>query len=262
MTDRRVAVKIAYSGKDFSGSQVQPGLTTVMGEIARVLVLTGDGREEGWFDLKGSSRTDVGVNALGNVVCFRTFFDDNTTMLKALNGASKTVHFRGATDVPDDFNVRFADTRIYRYVMPKGNMDMDLVRQCAGMFLGHHDFARFCKYDGKPTEMTLERIDVSETDNAVIIEFESRYFLWNQIRRICSAVMRVGRGNAVIEDVKEALDNLKETNFGVARADGLTLMDVKYEDLRFEFPDVDTLRWKKEALLFTNTLEREFLDGI
>ena len=53
MTDRRVAVKVAYSGKDFSGSQVQPGLTTVMGEIARVLVLTGDGRDEGWFDLNG-----------------------------------------------------------------------------------------------------------------------------------------------------------------------------------------------------------------
>ena len=86
MTDRRVAVKIAYSGKDFSGSQVQPGQVTVMGEVARVLVLTGDGRDEEWFDLKCSSRTDVGVNALGNVIVFNTFFDDDAVMLKALLG--------------------------------------------------------------------------------------------------------------------------------------------------------------------------------
>ena len=262
MIRRRVAVKIAYSGKDFSGSQVQPGLTTVMGEIARVLVETGDGREEDWFDLKGSSRTDVGVNALGNVVSFYTFFEDNATMLKALNGASRTVHFRGVADVPDDFNVRYADTRVYRYVIPKRNMDMALVRQCAAMFRGRHDFARFCKYDGKPTEMTLERIDLTETDGTVVLEFESRYFLWNQIRRICSAVIRVGRGSASIEDVKDALDNLKETNFGVARADALTLVDVRYEELEFAFPEIDTLRWKKEALLFTNTLEGDFLEGL
>ena len=262
MTDRRVAVKIAYSGKDFSGSQVQPGLFTVMGEVARVLVVTGDGRDESWFDLKCSSRTDVGVNALGNVIVFNTFFDDDAVMLKALNGASKTVHFRGTAEVPDGFNVRYADTRVYRYVMPKGNMDMALVRECASLFLGKHDFARFCKYDGKPTEMTLQRIDVIEKENTVEIEFESRYFLWNQIRRICSAVMRVAKGNARIEDVKEALYDLKETNFGVARADALTLVDVKYEELKFKFYETDTLRWKKEALMFTNSLERSFIDGL
>ena len=259
MTRRRVVVKIAYSGKDFSGSQVQPGLTTVMGEVARVLVLTGDGREEDWFDLKCSSRTDVGVNALGNAISFYTFFDDDAVMLKALNGASKTVHFRGAADVPDDFNVRYADTRVYRYVIPKARMDVSLVKECAMMFLGHHDFARFCKYDGKPTDMTLERIDVDEKEDTIEITFESRYFLWNQIRRICSAAIRVGLGMARIEDVRSALYDLKETNFGVARADALTLMDVKYENLQFIFPDVDTLRWKREALLFTNTLERTFL---
>lgn len=262
MTRRRVAVKIAYAGKDFSGSQVQPGQFTVMGEVARVLVDTGCGRDEEWFDLKCSSRTDVGVNALGNTVTFYTFIEGNADVLKALNGASKTVHFRGITDVPDDFNVRYADTRVYRYVMPKRNMDMDLVRECAMMFRGRHDFARFCKYDGKPTEMGLQRIDLVETEDTVEITFESRFFLWNQIRRICSAVIRVGRGSASIDDVKDALYNLKETNFGVARADALTLVDVKYEDLTFEFPETNTLRWKKEALIFTNTLERSFLDSL
>ena len=164
--------------------------------------------------------------------------------------------------MPDGFNVRYADTRLYRYVMPKGNMDMALVRECASLFLGKHDFARFCKYDGKPTEMTLQRIDVIEKENTVEIEFESRYFLWNQIRRICSAVMRVAKGNARIEDVKEALYDLKETNFGVARADALTLVDVKYEELEFKIYETDTLRWKKEALMFTNSLERSFIDGL
>ena len=94
------------------------------------------------------------------------------------------------------------------------------------------------------------------------IEFESRYFLWNQIRRICSAVIRVAKGNARIDDVREALYDLKETNFGVARADALTLVDVKYENMDFIYHETDTLRWKKEALLFTNSLERSFIDGL
>ena len=36
----RVAVKIAYLGDGFSGSQVQPGLRTVEGEVLRALVRT------------------------------------------------------------------------------------------------------------------------------------------------------------------------------------------------------------------------------
>ena len=262
MTQRRVAVKIAYSGKDFSGSQIQPNLTTVMGDTAYALVQTGDGRPEEWFDLKCSSRTDVGVNALGNVIVFNTFFDDNQTLLKALNGASRTVHFRAAADVPDDFNVRYADTRVYRYIIPRRRMDMDKVRECASMFLGHHDFARFCKFDGKPTDMTLESIKVEEKEDTIEITFESRYFLWNQIRRICSAIIRVGSGSARMEDVHDALYDLRKINFGVARADALTLMDVRYEGLVFEPADVITLDWKREKLLFTNSLERAFLREI
>lgn len=261
MTQRRVAVKIAYSGGDFSGSQVQPELTTVMGEVARVLSVTGDGREEGWFDLKCSSRTDVGVNALGNAIIFTTFFEDNRTMLKALNGSSRTVHFISAADVPDDFNIRHADTRLYRYTMPKSGMDVSRMKECASLFLGYHDFARFCKYDGKPTDMTLESIVLTETEDTVVAEFESRYFLWNQIRRICAAIMAVGKGRSRMEDVRDAL-NGKAINFGVARADALTLVDVRYEGLEFVREDVNTLRWKKERLLFTNSLERAFLNEI
>ena len=262
MIRRRVLVKIAYWGKDFSGSQVQPGLVTVMGEVARVLILTGDGRDEDWFDLKCSSRTDVGVNALGNTIAFFTFFDDDAVMLKALNGATKTVHFRGVADVPDDFNVRYADTRVYRYVIPRGRLDTDKVRECASLFLGRHDFARFCKYDGKPTEMEMERIEVEVKGSTIEVTFESRFFLWNQIRRICSAMIRVGRGSATIEEVREALEDLRETNFGVARADALTLVDVKYEGLDFRFPEVETLRWKKEAMEFANELERSFISNL
>lgn len=261
MTVRRVAVKIAYSGSDFSGSQVQPGLATVMGEVACALVLTGGGRDEEWFDLKCSSRTDVGVNALGNAVSFNTFFEDDRTLLKALNGASRTVHFISATEVPEDFNVRYADARLYRYVMPKKGMDVDRMRECASLFLGYHDFARFCKYDGKPTDMTMESITIGETEDAVVAEFESRYFLWNQIRRICAAIIAVGKGRSDMGEVRDAL-NGKAINFGIARADALTLVDVRYDGLEFKREDVETLRWKKERLLFANSLQRAFLNEI
>ncbi|MBV9957685.1 MAG: tRNA pseudouridine(38-40) synthase TruA, partial [Acidobacteria bacterium] len=54
---------LQYDGTDFHGWQVQDGLRTVQGELARVLSLL-DGRE---VTVHGSGRTDAGVHAEGQV---------------------------------------------------------------------------------------------------------------------------------------------------------------------------------------------------
>ena len=72
---RRIAVRFAYLGDGFSGSQMQPGARTVEGEmrsaLLRVCHLEGDD-----LGLSIASRTDKGVNALGNVAAFNTGFED------------------------------------------------------------------------------------------------------------------------------------------------------------------------------------------
>lgn len=232
MTERRVAVKIAYLGRLFSGSQVQPGLYTVEGQVISDLVTTGKGRPEEWFDLKTSSRTDAGVNALGNVIVFNTAFSDNESLLRALNSISRNVYYMSVADVDKDFNPRYANRRRYRYEVTHTDVDIDRMRECAEIFRGHHDFRRFCKYDGKTTETDLTHISVRKEGGSVILEYESRYFLWNMIRRISAAIIEVGRGRATVEEVKEVLDG-KEGTFGLGRADALTLMDVIYDGMVF-----------------------------
>ena len=261
MTGRRVAVKIAYLGKLFAGSQIQPEQRTVEGQVLSDLITTGKGRPADWFDLKVASRTDAGVNALGNVIVFNTAFQDNESLLRALNAVSKDVYYRSVTDVNEDFNPRYANVRSYRYMVTYDDVDVERMRECSKVFLGHHDFKRFCKYDGKPTETDLTRISVIEDDGAVYFEFESRFFLWNMIRRISAAIIEVGRGRTTIEEVKAVLEG-KEGTFGLGRPDALTLTDVVYYALDFKEYRSEPLESKSGELRIAAELDAGFYKSI
>ncbi|MGE4577821.1 MAG: tRNA pseudouridine synthase A, partial [Candidatus Methanomethylophilaceae archaeon] len=212
----RIAVKIAYLGEGFSGSQAQPGLRTVEGEIESNLeVICNSTAEE--LNLKLSSRTDRGVNALGNVAVFSTGFEDYEVLLRALNAVSKGIYYRSYTVVPENFNPRYADLRTYRYVIPSEGIDLGRARGCASIFVGEHDFIRFCKYDDKPTTGNIESAEVWKEGEMLIFDCSARFFLWNQVRRMMSAIAAVGRGDAENDDVSRAL-NGDDISFGVARA--------------------------------------------
>lgn len=55
------------------------------------------------------------------------------------------------------------------------------------------------------------------------------------IRRIMAAVIEVGKGMTDCEDIKRKLAG-EDGTFGLAKPDGLTLMDVTYDDVVFERP--------------------------
>ncbi|MBO7205634.1 MAG: tRNA pseudouridine(38-40) synthase TruA, partial [Candidatus Methanomethylophilaceae archaeon] len=92
-------------------------------------------------------------------------------------------------------------------------------------------------------------------------EFESRFFLWNMIRRISAAIIEVGRGRATVEEVREVLDG-KEGTFGLGRADALTLTDVIYNGLEFEEYRSEPLDSKSGELLTAAELEAGFYRSI
>jgi tRNA pseudouridine38-40 synthase len=229
---RRMAAKIAYLGAGFNGSQRQVGQRTVEGEVLRTLTII-SGMPEEWFNLKSASRTDTGVNSLGNVMAFNTNFQNDEVLLKALNAVSKGVYFRGITRVPEGFNPRIADERSYRYILPAKGIDLELFNECAQLFVGEHDYKRFCRSDGKPTTGEIRSISVVADGDNLIVEFRALFYLWNLIRRIIAASSGVGCGAVDIEDVKRALDG-EDMSFGLARADALTLTDVSYEGIVFK----------------------------
>jgi len=257
---RRVAVKIAYLGDGFTGSQIQPDHRTVEGEVISNIITLGVTCEDD-IDLKCASRTDRGVNALGNVVVFNTPFDDDNTLLKALNAVSKGIYYRSIATVNDDFNPRHASERIYRYVLPAAGIDVSRAERCAALFEGEHDFIRFCKADGKSTVMNMRSVKVRKNDDIIVIEFVSEFFLWNMIRRIVAAVSSVGRGDASLNDVKNAL-NGDPVSFGIARPDALTLIDVIYDNIKFTAPDAEMFDTRVSEEMFAWSLRKLFFSSL
>ena len=258
---RRVAVRIAYLGKDFCGSQYQPGFRTVMGDIIADLERISGGKTGEWFDLKAAGRTDRGVNALDNVIVFNTTFDDDDGLLKALNSVSKGIFYRSIATVDDGFNPRYANSRTYRYILPSDGIDFDKARECSRLFIGRHDFVRFCKDDDKPTEIDLETVEMVKEGGRIVVTFRSQFFLWNMIRKIMAAVESVGKGERSMDDVRDAL-NGKEINFGLARPDALTLTEVRYDGLEFREPSGRFYDGRVKEELFSDSIRKDFFDSL
>jgi len=256
----RAAVKIAYLGRHFSGSQIQPGCRTVEGDVLsdlRSITKMSDAD----IDLRLASRTDRGVNSLGNVAVFNSSIDDPDILLKALNAVSKDIFYRSIAFVDEGFNPRFANKRSYRYVLRSDGMDIGAMRDCAGLFAGEHDFKRFCKPDGKSATIALDSVDVRKEGGLVILDFSARYFLWNMIRRMAAAIMSVGRGDSSVSDVKDALEG-KDMTFGLARPDALTLLDVRYEGVEFVVPSADMFDRRVEEEMFKDKLTNMFFTSL
>lgn len=257
---KTVAVKIAYLGANFYGSQIQPRHRTVMGEVQKNLMKVHDSSDKEKFDLRAAGRTDAGVNALGNVIVFNTDFDEEK-ILRALNGVSKDVYYRSVAVVDGKFNPRYADSRVYRYVIPKKEIDLKKAESCSKLFIGKHDFSRFCKVDERNTVLTIEKITFETTEENIVLTFHAQFFLWNMIRKISAAVISVGKGKHTEKDVTDAL-NGKDVQFGLARPDALTLVDVVYKNVKFE--DRTGLRWKEsiDDEIFSSELKHDFFRSL
>ncbi len=227
----RAAVKLAYDGRAFMGSQRQPGERTVESETIRALKSIGAIESVAGSHLRFASRTDRGVSALGNVAAFTTSFPQGP-LLQALNAAADDVYFHAVARVPESFSPRRAKGRWYRYLLPDDGLDLARVQECASVLGGRHDFARFCKADGRSTVKTLE-VTVFPVGEFVVIDLRAREFLRNMVRRLVAAMSEVGKGRVEVGEVQAALAG-KDVSFGLAPAEYLTLMDIDYG---FEFQE-------------------------
>ncbi len=182
--------------------------------------------------LKAASRTDAGVSALGNVMAFNTSISDDASLLRALNAVCERVHFLSVAEIDQGRNIRYADRRHYRYILPKNDIDVERMRAVAALFQGVHDFRRFCRDEGRGTIIDLLSIEIREGD-VLSLDFHAQRFLWNMIRRMVAAIEGVGRGKVPIEDVERALAG-EDLQFGLADPGNLILMDVQYKGLDFK----------------------------
>ena len=109
---RRLKIVVTYDGTEFHGWQKQPGLTTIQGELERVMSEI----EGAPVHVHGSGRTDAGVHALAQVAAF----DLNNpspeyNLRKAMNRLlPRDIRVLSVEQAPLDFHPRYqASSKIY-----------------------------------------------------------------------------------------------------------------------------------------------------
>ncbi len=232
----RIALKFAYNGQNFFGYARQPDLKTVEGEVIKLLIKNGFIEDTKESVFRSASRTDKGVSALCNVVAFNTSFTKNQ-ILKTLSEESDDIIFYSAAEVDSNFNPRHAKHRVYSYYLRNENFDIDGLTKTFSLFTGVHDFSNFARVEGfKNPVRTIENIFVTESNGFFIIDFFAPNFLWNQIRRIISAVIKTQEEKISRQKIVEALSNPeKKIDFNIAPGEPLILKNIFYG---FEFESV------------------------
>jgi len=231
----RIAVEFAYNGKKFHGYARQPNIDTIEGKIVESLVKNDiiENTRDSCF--QSASRTDKGVSAFCNVIAFNTNISNRFILQELSNDFSDSI-FYGFKIVPSDFNPRYAKKRWYRYYLNINNCNLIKLMISADLFTGENNFSNFARVeDFKNPVRRIDNIVFSKKDNFLIIDFFAQTFLWHQIRRIISSILKVEKGKIEMEDIRNALENPgKKVDFGLAPAEPLILYDIFY-DFKFEY---------------------------
>ena len=243
---------VAYDGTDFRGLAPNPGVRTVVGELARVLTpYLGHPPE-----IVMSGRTDAGVHASGQVLSFDVAKDlaDPRRIARVVNvGLSPEVVVTGVEEVDDEFSARFSATgRCYHYTvlnrpipdpfmartswMVTDPLDVAAMRLACDPILGERDFSSFCRRpktaDG--TEVSLvRRVDAARWDDLGdgVLRFEIRgsAFCHQMVRSIVGFHVAVGLGRRSAGELLTVLA-ARDRNRAASLAPscGLNLVSVTY----------------------------------
>lgn len=226
----RLALRLAYLGDGFFGSQVQADRRTVEGEViaaARRLALFGDWREAR-FAFAG--RTDRGVHARGQVAAFDTA--DPGRARSALNlQLPRDCWCTGIAEVPDSFHPRYdARSRTYRYFFPRIRLDREAMTEAARLLSGRHDFSRLARVEGKdPVRNVLSArvFDDGPADGELAcLEVTAESFLWQMVRGMAGVLLAAGRGEIDGEGISGLLRGLPGERVPPAPSSGLVLWEV------------------------------------
>lgn len=243
----RLAVKFAYDGSAFHGSQRQgdDDEGSVEGRILSALRAVGAIDDAIDPPVRISSRTDAGVSALGNVLSVDTGMDPES-LLPALNANMDSIWCIGYARMRDAQNVRWATSRWYRYhLRPGPTVSVPALNDALSVFLGEHDFEHLSKRDeDKGTVAVIEQasaIDLSGDGELLAVDVVGSRFLWNQVRRMVGAALKVSSGEMTRDDLSTLLaggdleGRMRDAKDRIPTMPptGLVLMDVVYKDLEF-----------------------------
>jgi tRNA pseudouridine38-40 synthase len=245
----RLRLTIEYAGTRYSGWQIQKNARTIQGEIDRA-VRTITGRHD--FELYGSGRTDAGVHASAQVAHLDVVTQlPPASLRRALNDELPAdINVLDVQVVPHRFHARHAAVgRRYLYQIArrrtafakpfvwwvKEPLNLPAMRDAARQFVGMRNFQSFAAEDDdervdRSTRVLIERLDVVESGDLVLVVVEGSHFLWKMVRRIVGVLVEIGRGALPIAEAAALLANKSDLPARLtAPASGLFLDRVYYQ---------------------------------
>jgi tRNA pseudouridine38-40 synthase len=263
MPTQRYKLTIAYRGTNYHGWQTQSltpnykkpippqgqGIPTIQETLSRAI----RGVVNHPVTLSGSSRTDAGVHAKGQIAAFDT---DQLQipiegMRRAINAAiPEDILVRTIEPAPPDFNpITWTTSKRYQYVIwnqPNRapffpdlawhrwqELDHAAMKDAASRFVGEHDFASFSRpgHGRESTVRTMLSCKVSFRAPRLIVSVEGTGFLWNMVRIMVGTLVEVGLRRFTPDDMDRMLAAKDRTVGGqTAPPQGLYLQWIKTGD--------------------------------
>jgi tRNA pseudouridine38-40 synthase len=264
MPTQRLKLTVAYRGTRYHGWQSQPMIDTWKGEtpppgegiptIQEQLLKAVTAVVRHPVQIVGSSRTDSGVHAKGQVAHFDT--DQTQIPLEGMRRGINSqlpgdILVRRVEPVHEYFDaIRSTTRKRYQYCIWNATdrpvffndlawhrwhkLDRDAMAAAAAKLVGEHDFASFCRpgHGRESTVRTVFACDVSVRAPRLVIGVEGSGFLWNMVRIIVGTLVQVGVGRYTPEDIPAMLA-AKDRNAGgpTAPPHGLYLQWIKSKRL-------------------------------
>jgi len=262
---KRYLLKIWYIGSNFTGSQRQPDKRTVEGELLKALKKTKYISDAQFNNFKAAARTDAGVHAKEAAFCFNS--KEKIYIQQIESFLPNDLGIIGYQEVDLDFHPRWkVEMKEYKcvYVLKEEeNPSMNLMNEALKFYEGNHDFRLFSKTDyskkNKLTQLTVNRASVTNFNDdkrILIFSFQSKSFLWQQIRRTIAFILKIGKSEANIDDLQKKLDPQYFNEPSIKRdkpiePGGLILWKLK-------FPENNKFNFEKKSLNKQQEFIKEF----
>ena len=244
---QRLALGIEYSGHLFHGFQaqshdtctIQHGLEAALSAIANEPI-----------KLVCAGRTDAGVHATNQVIHFDTLAQrpDKAWLRGANTHLPEGVSIRWVKAVTPAFHARFsARSRTYRYIIyntptpsallnhhvtwDRRRLNIDKMVQASRVLLGEHDFSAFraAQCQANNPVRRIDRIDISESGDFIVVEIQATAFLYHMVRNIMGVLLAIAADEKPVEWAKQVLESRDRQCGGVtAPAAGLYLVSIDY----------------------------------
>ncbi len=239
---------IEYLGTNFVGWQIQKNGLSVQEVLEKIL--SNFLKEK--IIVIGSGRTDAGVHANEQSAHFKTKYKiiDNDIFINSINFFLKKypISVLSIKKKSNKFHARHsAKERIYKYFVInrrsslvlerdkawhiKKNLDVKIMRKGAEILKGTHNFSTFraSSCQAKSPVKTLKQVMIKKTKNKIVLTFQSKSFLQQQVRSMVGSLMYLGEGKWSLNDFEKAFLSKKRTMCAPpAPAHGLYLNKVVY----------------------------------